>query len=40
MYDMYNISMRNTVEGSHGEITGMGSLAALQNVSGPEGHGA
>lgn len=40
MYDMYNISMRNTVEGSHGDITGVGSLAALQNVAGTDGHGA
>lgn len=29
MYDMYNISMRNTVEGSQGHVTGLGSLSAL-----------
>lgn len=33
MYDMYNISMRNTAEGSQGMAnTGLGSLSALQNV--------
>lgn len=39
MYDMYNISMRNTVEGSQGQITGLGSLSALQNGA-PDGQGA
>lgn len=40
MYDMYNISMRNTVEGSQGQITGLGSLSALQNAAAPDGSGA
>lgn len=40
MYDMYNISMRNTVEGSQGQVnTGLGSLSALQNVP-PDAQGA
>lgn len=40
MYEMYNLSMRNTVEGSQGHITGLGSLSALQDAARPEGQGA
>lgn len=40
MYDMYNLSMRNTVEGSQGQITGLASLSALQDAALPEGQGA
>ena len=40
MYDMYNLSMRNTVEGSQGQVTGLASLSALQDAAMPEGQGA
>ena len=40
MYDMYNLSMRNTVEGSQGQVTGLASLSALQDAAMPDGQGA
>lgn len=40
MYDMYNLSMRNTVEGSQGQMAGLASLTALQNTALPDGQGA
>lgn len=33
MYDMYNLSMRHTVEDSQGQITGLASLSGLQNMA-------